>query len=66
MNTDLRTRDLAKQFGCSERKVRLIARQLGVGMDLGGRAGFRFTPGDVERIRAALAPKPPVERKRSA
>lgn len=64
--TDLRTRDLAQQFGCSEWKVRNIARQLGVGMDLGGRAGFRFTPGDVEKIRKALAPKPPVEKRRSA
>lgn len=64
--SDLRTRDLAEQFGCSEWKVRTVARQLGVGMDLGGRAGFRFTPGDVERIRKALAPKPPVERKRTA
>lgn len=66
MTTDLRTRDLAHQFGCSDWKVRNIARQLGVGMDLGGSAGFRFTPEDVEKIRKALAPKPPVERKRSA
>lgn len=65
-NQDLRTRDLALQFDCSEWKVRQIARRLGVGIDLGGRAGFRFTPGDVDKIRAALAPKPPVERRRSA
>lgn len=66
MTTDLRTRDLAQQFGCSVWKVRAIANGLGVGMNLGGRAGFRFTPADVETIRRALAPKPPVERKRSA
>lgn len=64
--SDLRTRDLAEQFGCSPWKVRTIARQLGVGMDLGGRAGFRFTPADVQKIRAALAPKPAPERVRSA
>lgn len=63
---DLRTSDLAHQFRCSQWKVRTLARELGVGYDLGGRAGFRFTPGDVEKIRKALAPKPPVERKRSA
>jgi len=66
MTTDLRTRDLAQQFGCSEWKVRNIARTLGVGMDLGGRAGFRFTAADVERIRTALAPKPTPEKARTA
>lgn len=66
MNTDLNTHDVAKQFGCSRRKIRELARQLGIGYDLGGRAGFRFTPADVDRFRTALAPKPPVEQKRTA
>lgn len=66
MSADLRTSDLAEQFGCSEWKVRQLAHQLAVGADFGGRAGFRFTPADVEKIRKALAPKPPVERERTA
>lgn len=63
---DMRTRDLAEQFGCSDWKVRQLARQLSVGIDLGGRAGFRFTPADVEKIRRALAPKPAIEKARTA
>lgn len=60
------TADLAALFGCSRRKVRELARQLGVGYDIGGPAGFRFTAADVDRIRAEMSIKPPPETRRTA
>ena len=53
-------------FGCSSRKISTEARRLGIGMNLGGRAGLRFTEADVEALRRALTPPPKVETRRFA
>jgi hypothetical protein len=52
---------------CSTRKVSELARELGVGMNLGGSAGWRFTDDDVAAMRQAMTPAPstvPEERRR--
>lgn len=58
--------DVAEKFRCSPRKVRDEAKRIGAGINLGGRAGFRFTEDDVVRIKAALGIQAaaPVERRR--
>lgn len=58
--------EVAAIFGCSKRKVTNEATRLGIGYDLGGRAGFRFTEADVEKLRTAMAPAPAVAPRRTA
>ena len=41
-----------------------VAKSLGIGIDLGGRAGMRFTPEEVERVRESLRPKATPRKKR--
>lgn len=48
--------EVAALFGCSSRKVTNEATRQGIGYNLGGRAGYRFTPGDVEKLREAMTP----------
>jgi hypothetical protein len=57
-------KQLAAIFGCSPRKIRETATALGIGLALGGRAGYRYSEADLEAIKAALTPAPPVERRR--
>lgn len=63
---DLRTSEVADILGCSERKVWSEAAKHGVGYNLRGRAGWRFTEADVDKLRAAMAPPKPVKRRRVA
>lgn len=56
---------VAKQYHCSPRKIRETAQRIGVGIDLGGRAGYRYTAADVAAIHQALKPAPtPAPRRR--
>lgn len=48
--------EVAKELRCSPRKVSETARKHGIGADLGGRAGWRFTDDDKKRLWAALKP----------
>ena len=64
--SDLTAREVAETFGCSPRKVWDVARAHGIGYQLGGRAGWRFTEADVDKLRKAMAPVVVPERKRSA
>lgn len=64
--SDLRTHEVADILGCGNRKVQAEARRHGVGYNLGGRAGWRFTEADVDRLRQAMAPAAPVKRRRVA
>lgn len=66
MTTDLTATQVAAIFGCSPRKVWTEARRHGIGFNLEGRAGWRFTEADVEKLRKAMAPPAPVEGKRTA
>lgn len=62
------TREVAEQFRCSTWKVLKVAKAAGIGMDVGGRAGWRFTDSDVQALREAMRPQPqtPVRRRRRA
>jgi hypothetical protein len=64
--SDKRAREVAEQFGCSDWKVRAEAKRHGIGYNLGGRAGWRFTDADVEKLRKAMAPVVAPARRRSA
>jgi len=58
------TAELADELRCSTWLVKKLAREKGIGLRLPGKAGWRFTSGDVESLRTILAPAPPVERRR--
>lgn len=64
--SDLRASQVAAILGCSDRKVWSEARKNGIGYNLGGRAGWRFTEADVDKLRKAMAPPAPVKRRRVA
>lgn len=59
-----RAEDVAEELQCSPRHVRNKAREHGIGANLGGRAGWRFTEEDVAALLKAMTPvKPPVVRR---
>jgi hypothetical protein len=64
MTATLTTADLAERLRCSERKVRKAAGQLGIGVDLGGRAGYRYTEAEADALWNSLRPVQTVERRR--
>lgn len=51
--------EVAAEFRCSPRKVSETARKHGIGADLGGRAGWRFTEADKARLLAVMKPAKP-------
>lgn len=62
------TADLAAEFGMSVKTLRKKARRLGIGIDLEGRAGFRYCDEDRRRLIESMRPDAPVapRRKRRA
>lgn len=64
MTATLTTADLAERLRCSERKIRKAAAALGIGADLGGRAGYRYTEAEADALWESLRPVQPVERRR--
>lgn len=54
------TAEVAELFRCSPRKVRKMAAELGLGIDLGGRAGFRYTDADIAALEQDMRPAAPV------
>lgn len=58
------TTDLASRLRCSNWKVLKEAKRLGIGANLGGRAGYRFSETDLAAIQTALTPPPAVPRRR--
>lgn len=64
MTGTLTTADLAERLRCSERKVRKAAAALGIGVDLGGRAGYRYTEAEADALWNSLRPVQAVERRR--
>ncbi|SDC44868.1 hypothetical protein [Nocardioides lianchengensis] len=58
--------EVADEFRCGREKIAKTAREHGIGMNLGGSAGWRFTAADKEALREALKPKQavPVARRR--
>lgn len=60
-----RTADVASKLGCSPKTIRSRARAAGVGINLDGRAGMRFSDRDIEQLVASLRPTPaPVKPRR--
>lgn len=62
------TADLAAEFGVATKTLRKKAKALGIGIDLEGRAGFRYSDEDRRRLIESLRPETPVapRRKRRA
>lgn len=58
------TKEVADELRCSKVKVQQLARSLGVGYDIGGTVGFRFTDADVQKMRDSLRIQPPVAARR--
>lgn len=48
--------EVGKDFRCSSRKVRTAAALYGIGANLGGRAGWRFTEADKDALLKAMTP----------
>lgn len=59
-----RTKDLAAELGIAEKTVRKRAAALGIGINLEGRAGFRYTEADYQRLVDALRPVVTVKKSR--
>ena len=59
-----RTEDLATEFGIHKKTVRKRAAALGIGINLEGRAGFRYTEADYQRLVDALRPVVTVKKPR--
>lgn len=60
----LTTADLAGRLRCSKVKVRKAAAQLGIGVNLGGRGGYRYTEAEAQALWESLRPVQAVERRR--
>ncbi|NYD39950.1 hypothetical protein [Nocardioides panaciterrulae] len=58
--------EVAEEFRCGRQKVADVAREHGIGAQLGGRAGWRFTEADKRALWEAMKPKEkaPVSRRR--
>lgn len=56
--------EVAATFRCSSRKVTDLARQRGIGINLGGRAGWRFNDADIQALREAMRPATKVTPRR--
>lgn len=58
------TSDLAAEFGIAPKTIRKKARALGLGIDLEGRAGFRYSDADRAKLIESMRPDLPTARKR--
>lgn len=58
------TADLAGEFGLARKTVRKKAAKLGLGIDLDGRAGFRYSEDDRRRLIESMRPSAPVTPRR--
>ena len=56
--------EVATEFRCSTQKVRAEAAKHGIGSNLGGRAGWRFTEADVKALLEAMRPAKVVTTRR--
>ncbi len=56
--------EVAEEFRCSARKVTAVATANGIGANLGGRAGYRFTEADKLALWEAMRPAPYVAARR--
>ena len=61
---DLTTADLAAEFGLAEKTIRKKAAKLGLGINLDGRAGYRYSNADRAKLIESMRPAPVVEKRR--
>jgi hypothetical protein len=64
--SDKSAAEVAALFGCRKRKVTNEATRNGIGYNLGGTAGYRFTEADVDALRQAMTPLVKPEERRTA
>ena len=58
------TESLAAELRCSKKTIRKRAATLGIGIDLEGRAGFRYSEADRRQLLDSLKPSAPVAKRR--
>lgn len=58
------TATLAAEFSIDRKTLRKKARTLGIGIDFGGRAGFRYSDEDRRRLIESLRPADPTKPRR--
>lgn len=58
------TAEVAEHLRCGPRKVRKVAKANGLGINLEGKAGYRYTQADVDALWEAMRPQQPVVAKR--
>lgn len=61
---NLKASDLARELDVSRKTVLKRTRALGLGINLEGRAGYRFSEADRQRLFESMRPEAPVARKR--
>lgn len=62
----LNSRLAARELGCERKKLQREALRLGVGYNLRGSAGWRFSQADLAALRRAMTPAPVEKKKRTA
>lgn len=58
------TETLAEELGVHRKTIRRRAKALGIGIDLQGRAGFRYSEADRRRLLESLRPDAPAPKRR--
>jgi hypothetical protein len=58
------TADLAAEFGLAEKTIRKRAARLGLGINLDGRAGYRYSDADRTKLIEDMRPEPVVAKRR--
>lgn len=56
MATTATTAEVAAELRCGRAKVYALAKEHRIGINLGGRAGWRFTEADKKALREAMRP----------
>lgn len=58
------TAEVAEQLRISKRKVRKQAATLGLGINVGGTAGYRYSQTDIDALWESMRPAQPIAAKR--
>lgn len=58
------TETLATELGVAKKTIRKRAKALGIGIDLEGRAGFRYSESDRRALLDSLRPSTPAPKRR--
>lgn len=58
------TADLAAELGVVPKTIRKKARKLGIGLEVGGRGGWRYTEADRAKLIESMRPAAPVTPRR--